>query len=570
MRLKVLWVSVVMFIVSNPAIASTNPDEFIADELREKAVASRNFTNPVTFVVTGVANGVGDSVTTELHNQPFAAALGESRGAWQNCLSPSDPECDVTKPGRSGKPGNFDLSGTSVLPVCTSDIEENCIESFEIAYGNNEFTKAKFLRQLQTEYVVKPDSTTDFPGGSSVALWNDSSVKDSKSLSYVTNVSYSVLLNSGNRFDITSVSFDIKAYDEISGNYRAPHFDYAQRQVNNKSFRNTKLVWTENGRAGIHKQFPVDSKYRLKVRTNSRISGWYQGRIKNPNIEIEKFSNRNNVISIEGQPVRVPTFSYTKDASKLSAKEYSWQQNNGGMGTLTGGSGFITLTNSDVGDIFDYLDHFRTLASDKVSGFYSMWSIHSTKWGNNNSCLRDTSRLLGIVSTNAMGYNGYSPQFENGTINYQVAGMHYEPDGKTLVEGTYDLLLRSDAARCLYGFTNAPVQASISITGEQDQKIAVTTMTESKGWMKLSAYGFNFSSPKIQVRLSQVKEEEPKIELQKVESPPVPAQSTQVKSAAAKPQTVVAKKKSITCVKGKLTKKVSGLNPKCPTGFKKK
>jgi len=556
--------------IASPAFASTNPDEFIADELRAQAVASRNFTNPVTFVVTGIANGVGDSVVTELHNQPFAAALGESRGAWQNCLSPSDPECDVTKPGRSGKPGNFDMSGTSVLPVCTTDQEENCIESFEIAYGNDEFTKAKFLRQLQSDYLVKSDPITNFPGGSSVALWSDSSLKNSKSLSYVTNVSYAVLLNSSNTFDVTSVSFVVKAYEEISGNYRAPYFDYAQRQVNNKSYRNSKLAWTENGRAGLHKQFPADSKFRLKVRANSGISGWYQGRIKNPNIGIEKFSTRNNIISIEGEPVRVPTFAYTKDASNLSAQEYRWQQNNGGMGSLQGGSGFIALANSDQGDTFEYLDNFRALAGDKVAGYYTMWAVHSTTWGNNNYCLRDTSRILGIVSTNAMGYNGYSPQFENGTINYQVAGMHYEPDGKNLVEGTYDLLLRSDAARCLYGFSNAPVQASISITGEQDQRIAVTTMTESNGWMKLSAYGFNFSSPTIKVKLSQVETEQPMARAPNVESQPAPTPTpAPVVQQAAKPATVSAKK-TLTCTKGKVTKKVVAVNPKCPTGFKKK
>jgi hypothetical protein len=32
----------------------------------------------------------------------------------------------------------------------------------------------------------------------------------------------------------------------------------------------------------------------------------------------------------------------------------------------------------------------------------------------------------------------------------------------------------------------------------------------------------------------------------------------------------VAVKKSITCVKGKVMRKVVGTNPKCPSGFKKK
>jgi hypothetical protein len=32
----------------------------------------------------------------------------------------------------------------------------------------------------------------------------------------------------------------------------------------------------------------------------------------------------------------------------------------------------------------------------------------------------------------------------------------------------------------------------------------------------------------------------------------------------------VVKATTITCVKGKLTKKVTAVNPKCPTGYKKK
>ena len=165
-----------------------------------------------------------------------------------------------------------------------------------------------------------------------------------------------------------------------------------------------------------------------------------------------------------------------------------------------------------------------------------------------------------------MGYNGNSPEYVNSTLNYKVAGMHYEPDGKKLVEGTYDLLMRSDAARCLYGFSKAPVQATISITGDIEQKVAVTSMTERNGWIKLSAYGFNFSAPTIKVKLSQVQEEAPKVQ----ETTPVaaPAPNQEVQKVAK--SNVAGKKKSITCTNGKLTKKIVGANPKCPTGFKKK
>jgi hypothetical protein len=71
----------------------------------------------------------------------------------------------------------------------------------------------------------------------------------------------------------------------------------------------------------------------------------------------------------------------------------------------------------------------------------------------------------------------------------------------------------------------------------------------------MSAKGFTYSAPTIKVKLSQ--------------DVPAPAPSaTPTPSPIAKP--AAAKKNSITCVKGKTSKKVTAVNPKCPTGYKKK
>lgn len=55
-------------------------------------------------------------------------------------------------------------------------------------------------------------------------------------------------------------------------------------------------------------------------------------------------------------------------------------------------------------------------------------------------------------------------------------------------------------------------------------------------------------------------------------SPPATPVATPIASAipASSPSVISGKKVTITCVKGKQTKKVSGANPKCPQGFKKK
>jgi hypothetical protein len=160
--------------------------------------------------------------------------------------------------------------------------------------------------------------------------------------------------------------------------------------------------------------------------------------------------------------------------------------------------------------------------------------------------------VLGVVSTNSMGYDGNPPKFVDGSLNYRVSGFHLGPDGKTPNLGTYDLVLRSDAARCLYGFSNAPVSATVSISGaDGSQNVATTVVSEKDGWLKMKAAGFTFSEKQIKIKIIQ----EP---------------SAAATPAPAAPIAVAKKKSTITCVKGKTTKKVSAVTPKCPAGFKKK
>jgi hypothetical protein len=68
--------------------------------------------------------------------------------------------------------------------------------------------------------------------------------------------------------------------------------------------------------------------------------------------------------------------------------------------------------------------------------------------------------------------------------------------------------------------------------------VATTALNEKNGWITLTANGFTFSSPTIKVKLTQDK-------------------------------AISKKKLTISCVKGKVTKKVTGLTPKCPSGYKK-
>ena len=96
-------------------------------------------------------------------------------------------------------------------------------------------------------------------------------------------------------------------------------------------------------------------------------------------------------------------------------------------------------------------------------------------------------------------------------------------------------------AKCLWGVDlSKAVSATISAAyPELGVSEIVTTVSQVKGeFFKVSAAGFHFSAPVITMNLKQAP--------------------------------IAATKKTITCVKGKQTKKVTAISPKCPAGYKKK
>ena len=146
------------------------------------------------------------------------------------------------------------------------------------------------------------------------------------------------------------------------------------------------------------------------------------------------------------------------------------------------------------------------------------------------------------------------------TLDYKVAAPHLLSNG-SVFQGTYNLEIDEKLARCIYGFSDAPISATVSVIGvDGENKVATTLVSSSGGFLRLSASGFTFSAPIIKVKLTQAGSKT--ANGVKPAAPATPA-------APAKPAPV-ALVKSITCVKGKLTKKVSGTAPKCPSGYSQK
>jgi hypothetical protein len=383
----------------------------------------------------------------------------------------------------------------------------------------------------------------------------------------------------GSAFYLNSAQFQISAFTTISGDFRTPLVDFSSGGAG-FSGATTECLMTEKGICFKRASLPPEYRFGMKVRVPNTLSGWFHGRISKPEFLI---TNTNSTAAgtfeyqIEANPVRVPIMtkfipqsSWSKDFSDYAREQ--WPMSHAGNILQPGNNGKLALELSR---------RFLPMIQDKATGSDDFWLIRTLdSFGDGKTdetvdpktreCAADPLKVSGVVTTNAMVYSQGPPVYneKEQSLDYKVLSPHFDEAGKENV-GTYDLLIDGKVARCIYGFSNAPVKAQIEVVSDAGEiKVATTVLGERDPWIYLSANGFTFSQPTVRVRLSQDKPEPVKVEAPKVEAPQVETNSPEV--VAAKPKLTAVKKKVITCTKGKLTKKISGANPKCPAGFKTK
>ena len=497
---------------------------------------------------------------------PSVTSADQTRaGKWLWCTGLNDPVCDPKKSPEY-------MKATSMLPPCADATSENCIDSVEIG-NSTTLTQATLIRSTKG-ITFPPSPEYNYIGASTTSLWNAPGMP---SASGTTTYSVMPRIQSyfrNGKFVQGDFFLSVVPYREATGNYQEnrinpdPNATPQDRYLGNGS---QYCAWAEAGLCGIPQDFAAGARIKVKVRLPKEIGGWFRGRLTDPVMDVTSFSANNSLVSVEATPVTVPRMAFLNKISSFNDQEKLWYENFGRFPAAD----FGRATGPQAGNpemAFPFIDLYRTRVKDTAVGTNTFWNYTTTSWGNGSNCLQDKTKVLGIVSTNALAYDGSSPSFENQTLNYHVSGLHFMPDGVTPVQGSYNLVMRSDTARCLYGFTNAPVKATISIVGAVDSPIATVVVGEKNGWLSLSANGFTFSEKTLQVKFSQDAPAPVVVPTPIVTPEPVP---TPTSVPVVTPVPVVApvaaaKKITITCIKGKLTKTVTAVKPICPTGYKKK
>ncbi len=507
-------------VASTPAFAADryNPDDTVTADGQ---------------ILTTVTDGEGATNDNDLVLQPGGVGEGGTRGKWLHCASAGDPTCDYNN-------SSLDILQWAILPNCSLSSSPFCIKSLEVAAPGEQLQPAKFLGESKGGVRFAADSATQMIEAGRPSLYEAAQAPNlGGTPTYaVAVVATSHFNQKTKKYEVTDLTAHIRAYRNKSGGYKASYFDKSQgaEGLRQGGGEVNTCAFVEDGNCGFIVDFTPGTRFKVDMTIPKSVGGWFQGRLKDPVVSVTPGASGANAISVEAEPVVVPKMAVVRNLADYTAKEKTWFQNNGSWGTNARGR--ATGAGAGREEVFEFVEFYRNMAKDTAAGTQSFWSLGTVMGGAGSPCLQDTSKVIGIVTTNSMGFEGKSPAFTNGYLNYKVTGLHFMPDGTTPVQGTYDLVMRSDAARCLYGFTNAPISATVSVTGGDSSSVATTVVNEKNGWLKMAAYGFTFSQKTLTVRMTQAK------------APAV--------------------KKTIICVKGKISKKVTAVNATCPAGYKKK
>jgi hypothetical protein len=419
---------------------------------------------------------------------------------------------------------------SNIFPVCEAATDQFCVEGLEFEVGGKTYTGVHFDDAGGDTFDAVP--SLGLQRGSQISLWKVAGVTNSAgvetfAVSVRSRQDYDSQIG---RFKTISMDMAVFPYELKLGSYKAP----TQTQyVNDAGLSKvsgglpTGCSWSNEGECGAFAEFVGTPRVKVIVRSSADLSGWFRGRVSEQDIKVESIASGVNRVAVSGKPVSVPRFAVVANRENTpKAVQDLFPKGSGGTGLDlfegNSGRGYFS-TNREA---YQLLEGMRPAVKDTAAGISTYWNVESIGPGGER-CFQNATGFIGAVSTNATVYDGTAPAFVNGELTYKLAGLHYMPDGKTLNLGTYDLVMRSDIARCLYGFTNAPVSAKISVINDQGESVVATTVvSERDGWIKLAAYGFTYSEKEIKVQLTQEKSAAPVVA-------PKPAAKTILVSKAA-------------------------------------
>jgi hypothetical protein len=509
------------------------------------------------------------------------------RASFQPMVDVDDPTCTSFS---DTKCSDALLNYRALIPNCDANYSFDCVEGLEVIDDTGLSKRVYFdgYFPLRSQNAFEGDTKLGIPSGVSGGIYKTLSPDGNVEKYFVA----AMIDGSGINKSFSRDSIDVRVYKvrEKRVTFATNAQDNGIVRINNGAagikvgtyswqvpgfIENTNCVALSVTTSNCLEQldFREDTRLKLSLRLKSLPSGWMHGRLTNPAIEISSMQDYEKIV-VSAEPVVSPiiykSYSWSEMPSSLvSSYELSSGKYIRGFSYGTRGPPSTDPNNRIViisppaysKEAKEQFELWNPFLNDKSTAENSSWNFRTLSpdeaYGA-NSCFISKNKLTGIVTSNSTTYTAGPPKFDPKTdsLDYEVAAPHFSSNGEEF-KGSYDLIMSHQVAECLYGFSGGSAKATISvINSEGSKQIATTTFDSKDGWLHLAARGFMFSSPTIKVKLEKNETFNP---LPSSSPTQIVSESTQTKS-----------KNTITCVKGKTNKKVTGTKPKCPAGYKKK
>jgi hypothetical protein len=535
---KSVVVAMLAVLVANSAVGVSSSQA--ADNSQPKPQPNSNqisvspFNHPEGFTVASV-----DEPDSTTGGGAERREYADGKRSVTECASFAVAPCDSANRAETESSSTY---GNAGVTACTSENDSFCLESIKLGSQNS----AKRLKPIQEIAVVRGrfegDPKKGVPGSGSIAtVWQDPENGDL----YASSASLLFTFDKLGNMKSLSATYPFRmTIRKIAIKNEA--------KLANAAFEFSPCVFTFGDTCYVELMHNEGLPIEAQVRLPFKLSGWFYGRLMNTAISATKKSTH-ELYLFSGKPVQVPTFA--KNIPKSQCIE-GWCPDRLQVDAMLGvnwlkafGTGY--KADKTVG-LWKYMEPksnvspwqaFVQMSKDTASDIRTAWSVSfsdsltSITYGTN--CKDATGGINGVLTSNAMIYSSYGPTLEAGFFNYRVAGLHYKPDGITPTTGTYELQIDSKLARCIFKLSNLPISATLSVlTSDGRTTTVVGASSESKGMLRITMQGFNFSMPILRAKIHQG-----------------------------------AAKSTILCVSKKnksISKFVTGSKPTCSTGYVKK
>ena len=578
---------------SGPAVGNSDKSGFISKYPPDRSVDVFKSSQPSKGGFTDKNYpyyGVTFDSSTRNQSIPFLRVenrLSEGNRDEYLCTSIDDPECSPEKDWEfifvQGGIGNCDANpGTA------------CVASFSVITAEGKEVIAKPLMKFPKNAKefpgkVNPDGT-GYAAGLASWIWRAEGDGPGDEHDYLLTGNVDSVGQNRNKSwkELQSREFFFEAVPIFREN--SPLIKAPEKIMQKKVGRDYREILTSNNETSCYanddgvclhrREFQPNTRLKISLQLPKFVSGWLNGRLNKPAVTSNSFSANTDLVTVEAGPeenIFAGKWMNRSDIKDFSFKNSEIEKKFKGMF-----QGYYNRDNPnslrDSGEegAIDAYDLWAPYMGENAFAVNKTWTLSNARSNNPSNCVqKETGGIQGVVTTNASAYEATAPKYnkENGTLEYRVAAPHFAPDGKTENIGTYGLAMSITLLKCLYGITNVPTSASVSITTNAGvERVATVALNQIGKWVFLNAENFTFSSPTLRIKLNQTSSAAtPSTGTAEVKKEsPAPEVKDDKEVAAAKPAAATAKKITITCAKGKLIKKLSGTNPKCPAGFKKK